>query len=99
MKSKTLNIADNSGTRRRNPMLRIWRNDITGMEPGSVVSIRFTDDYTRNGINKIRPRKYIVVDIKFDDDYARERGRHTVTLRKEEEGRGDESPRTEQEVA
>lgn len=84
MKQKTISVADYSGTMRRNPVMRIWRNDVTGMEPGAVVMVRFTDDYTRNGINKIRPRKYIVVDIKFDDDYARERGRHTVTLSRAE---------------
>lgn len=80
---KTLNVGDNSGTRRRNPELRIWRNDITGMEPGSIVEVRFTDDYTRAKVSKIKPRKYTVVEIGFDDDYARKRGRHTVTLRKE----------------
>lgn len=82
-KQKILNIADNSGLRRRNPVIHIWRNDITGMEPGSVVMVRFTDDYTRNGHRDVKLRKYVVLDIKFDDDYARERGRHTVTLRKE----------------
>ena len=87
MKQKTLTIADNSGTRRRDPELRIWRNDITGMEPGSVVEVRFVDDYTKNKVHQIKPRKYTVVETKFDSDYARERGRHTVTLRREGEGK------------
>ena len=82
-KQKILNIADNSGLRRRNPVIHIWRNNITGMEPGSVVMVRFTDDYTRATVSKIKPRKYTVVEIGFDDEYARKKGRHTVTLRKE----------------
>lgn len=85
MSQKVLTVADNSGTRRRNPELHIWRNDITGMEPGTVVAVRFTDDYTRYGMQKVKTHKYVVVEIKFDSDYAREHGRHTVTLRREGE--------------
>lgn len=85
MRPKVLTIADNSGTRRRNPKLCIWRNDTAGMEPGSTVWIRFVDDYTRNGVERVKRRKYTVVEIKFDDDHARKMGRHTVTLRREDE--------------
>ena len=85
MRQKVLTVGDNSGTRRRNPELRIWRNDITGMEPGAVVWIRFVDDYTKAGLQRVKRRKYTVVEIKFDDDYARQHGRHTVTLRREKE--------------
>ena len=84
---KTINVADASGTRRNAPELHIWRNNITGMEPGTVVMIRFTDEFTRNKVEKVKPRKYTVVEIKFDDDYARQRGRHTVTLRREKEAK------------
>lgn len=87
MRQKVLTVADNSGTRRRSPELHIWRNNITGMEPGTVVAVRFTDDYTRYGAKKVKTRKYVVAEIKFDSDYARERGRHTVTLRREGEGK------------
>ena len=80
---KTINVADASGARRDRPELHIWRNNITGMEPGSVVMVRFTDEYTRAKIEKVKPRKYIVVGIKFDDDFARRLGRHTVTLHRE----------------
>ena len=84
---KTINVADASGARRNAPKLHIWRNNITGMEPGTVVMIRFKDEYTQNKIEKVKPRKYTVVEIKFDDDYARQRGRHTVTLRRDKEAK------------
>ena len=88
-KAKVIRIADNSGLRRRQSVMRIWRNDITGMEPGSCVAIRFVDEYTRNGAHAGRVRYYIVDGIAFDDDYAAQRGRHTVTLRKAEGGKAD----------
>ena len=38
---KRIKVADNSGTRRRQEKLHIWRNDITGMEPGSTVEVEW----------------------------------------------------------
>ena len=75
---KILTVADNSGTRRCGPVLRIWRNDVTGMEVGSVVLVRFTDEFRQ----KTAPRQYVVTEVGFDDAFARRIGRHTVTLRK-----------------
>ena len=83
---KRIKVADNSGTRRRQEMLHIWRNDITGMEPGSTVEVWFDDDYTRNGCRKQTFGKYVVEGIKFEDEYAEKRGRHTVALRRIEVG-------------
>ena len=89
---KRITVADNSGTRRRQEKLHIWRNDITGMEPGSTVEVRFADEYVRNGCKKQTFRKYVVEGIKFDDEYAEKKGRHTVALRrieaKEKEAKG-----------
>ena len=82
MKIKKIVIADNSGIRRRKKVLHIWRNDITGMQPSSVVELQFVDDYTKCGCKKRNGHKYMVECIKFDDEYARNRGRHTVTLRR-----------------
>ena len=85
-KQITIKVADNSGCRRKQPQINIWRNNIEGMEPGSLVTVYFYDDYTVNRCRTSKPHAYQVVGYKFDDEYAKQRNRHTVTLRKVDGG-------------
>lgn len=80
MKKTTIKVADASGSRRAGDVLTIERKNPP--PPGTIVTVVFDDEYSRNGCRPYDRADYTVERCEFETPYKAERGIRKVWLKK-----------------